>query len=111
MVTVKTEVYAPVRFPAQLVVWKKLTLHRVDHREIPVEDVNIELAPLPGQLIEQRPEHFGIVMLIAVTNKAEFAVNVPTNDEDRAVCAEKRLTNSTKVVFAVDHKGHAISMG
>ena len=107
MRAVQLEVHAPVRTPAELVARQHLAIRRVRHGEIPVQNVDVQLARPLGQCVEELVERFGQAVVSALGDEAHAAVDVPAEDEYRAARCPRGCAHGREVRGAVHQEGHA----
>src|SRR5690606_27698949 len=62
---------------------QRLPIERVDHREVPREDVDVEPAAAPHEAIEELDQ--GLAGPVRSRSEAHLTVDVPAEDEDRVL--------------------------
>ena len=85
MRVVELQVHAPMRFPAPSPSHgrRRFAIRRVDHREVPVEHVDVKVAPATCQVVQIAAELGARALVLAAIIEAAAAVEVPRDDEDR----------------------------
>jgi hypothetical protein len=119
MRVVELEMHSAMRLPspAELDERGHFPIRRVDHRKIPVEDVDLKPAFAPDEMIQKIAED--LRRFTAVEAQAGAAVEIPSEQNNRTFGALRRAHESAEVVFAVDdercpvgaHHAAAISAG
>ena len=110
---VELQVHAPMRFPAPSPSHgrRRFPIRRVDHREIPVEHVNVKVATATCQVVQVAAELGARAVVLAAIIEAAAAVEVPRDDEDRMGGKLGCLHEHVEVIFAVDDERNPIGMG
>jgi hypothetical protein len=101
---VEMKVEAPVRAAGEPVHGKEFALELVDHREVPVEHVDVHAAPL-GELIEESADLVAGVVRGGIRPQADAAVEVPARDDDRVPRPLGGGREGGEVCLSVDQKG------
>jgi hypothetical protein len=99
---------APVGLPARPVEQRKLPVGAEHHREIPVEDVDAQAPAAAREEIQEIPEHRRRAARVVLPGEPGAAVEVPPDDDDRALGALRRLHECPEVVLAVDQRRDAL---
>ena len=107
MAVVEAEGKAAVRAPVELVDRQPLAFHRVEHREVPRQHVAVQVGLAGDHRIEEFAERLGQPVVCAIGNEAHPAVDIPTEDQDRAAGAAQRRTYGAEVLLAIDEKCQA----
>ena len=105
---IQGKMHAVVGRPLQSVVRKELPFHRVDHREVPAEDINLEVRVLLGQRIEQSAQCLRETIVGPVAHEPKLAVDIPTKHEDRMARETDRFSKRAEVVLAIDDPCRAV---
>jgi hypothetical protein len=90
--------------PAERVDREEFPLERVEHRKIPVDDMDLQRLAAPRERIEEFAEHCGQIGGVVARKKRCTTVDVPADDEYRPLCALGSSAESRKVGFAVDQE-------
>jgi hypothetical protein len=104
---------APVRLPPPTEPHgaRRLPIGRIDHREIPVEHVDVQVAPAAREVVEVGPEPGPGAVVLARKVDAAIAVEVPRQDEDGVRGELRRAHERPEIVVAVDDERDAIGVG
>src|SRR5918995_277997 len=90
---------------------KELAVHGKGHRMVPEEDANLETWPALQQPLEQLAElDRGTIGRTRAALEPRSAVQLPTEDENRALGREQRGTQRFEVVCGVDENGGALGV-
>ena len=108
MAIVESKRQPPMRPPIELVDWQPFALHRVQHREVPRQNVAADPAAPRDDGIEEIAERFRKSVAGASRHELHPAVDVPTNDEKRATGTSQGVAHRGEIGFAVDQKRHTI---
>ena len=106
MLAVQTEMHSLVGFPAEPVLREQLSLHGVDHREVPARYVDVQVGAIGSHGVEQRSERHRHIN-VAVAKEPKLAVYVPTHEKHRPLRAANRLVKRAEVRLSVDEKRDA----
>src|SRR5688500_14075176 len=104
---VELDVDAPRLVPAENPAREQFAVHRVEHGVIPQENPNLEVFLAPQQPLEQLAElERRAVGRLGGAAQAGAAIELPAEDEDRALGREQRRTQRAEKVRSVDeHRG------
>jgi hypothetical protein len=102
MRAVVSKVNAAVRLPAQAIEGRQLSILAVDHRVIPVEDVDLQSPASVGQRVQEvsEPE----LPWAGFEREASATVEVPCQDQDRALRALGGPHEGVEVGRAIDEQ-------
>ena len=104
---VEPEVHPPMALPAEAVQRRELAVGAEDHRIVPVEHVDAQLAAPPCEVVQELAERRAGAAVVA-EGEGGTAVEVPREDDDRALGQLGRGHEAGEVVGAVDEKRHAV---
>ena len=100
---VESEVQAAVRAAPEADARQHLTLEREEHREVPLEDVDLEIAPPPHEAVEERHE---VARLVAAA-ETHPGVEVPSDQENALAGSLHGVRDGAEVALAVDQERRA----
>src|SRR5438045_5753450 len=83
MPVVEPKRQSPMRAPIELVDGKPFALCRIEHREIPRQDIAAQSASFGDQRIQEIADRLGKSVACAVRHELHPAVDVPAHDEER----------------------------
>jgi len=107
MMVVEVKSESAVGAPAARVERKGLPGERVDHREVPVQHIDAQRAPAPGERVEEMAERARHPVGGLTLHERRAAVDVPADDEDRALGPQRRGAKRGEVGLAVDQERDA----
>ena len=103
MRVVVAEADPAMRLPRQAVQRRPFAIEPEDHRVIPDQDVDLQLAALPHQLVEKAAE-LQLAVLAVRTQQARAAVEIPAGDQDRAARVARRLDECLEIRVRIDEE-------
>src|SRR5438874_4575394 len=109
MGVVVAQVHAASRCPAEAVERREFPVGAEHHRVIPVEHMHVQrVAPLHQPVEEFPQQRRRAVGRHRVEVQLRLAVEVPGEDRDRALGAQRRLVERLEVIGRVDEEGDAL---
>ena len=108
MAVVEAKRQPPMRPPVELVDRQPFALHRIEHREVPRQDVTADSAAPRDDGIKEVAQRFRKSIASAPWHKLHPAIDVPPNDEKRAACPSQGVAHRGEIGFAVDQKRRTI---
>ena len=106
MIAIECEVEAPVCALAEAERGKQLSLEREQHREVPVEHVEVEVRAAPHQPVQEADE----IGLAVAAAQLHPAMEVPAEEPDAPARAFERRGHPAEVALAVDAERDAFRM-
>ena len=109
MRVVVAQVHAARGRPAEAVERRKLPVGAEHHRVVPVQDVHVQrVAPLHEVVQEIAKQRRRPVGHLGLEVQPGLAVEVPAEDRDRALGAQRRFVERTEVIRRVDQQRDAL---
>ncbi|MCW5890832.1 MAG: hypothetical protein KIT14_09790 [bacterium] len=107
MLGVEPEAHAAMAAPARAPGREQLALQREHQREVPVEDVDAQVAPRPAELVEELPEAAALG-LGGGGEERRALLHVPADDEDALARPPRGGGEGGEVVGGVDQEGDPV---
>ena len=104
MEPVEREPQPGMRPPPEPYARQHLALEREEHREVPLEHVDLEVAPPSHEPVEERHE----IASVTVAAKPHAGVEVPPDQEHPLARAFERVGDRAEVALPVDEKGRTV---
>ncbi len=92
-----------VRLPRQAIQRRPLAVEPEDHRVIPDQDVDLQLAAAAHQVVEKVAE-LQLAVLAVRAQQARAAVEIPAGDQDRALRVARGLDERLEVRVRIDQE-------
>ena len=106
---VVAQMHAPRRGPAEAVERREFPVGAEHHRVVPVEDMHVQrVAALHQPVQELTKQRRRPIRLHRIEVQARLAVEVPGEDGDRALGAQRRLVERLEVIGGVDQESDAL---
>jgi hypothetical protein len=106
---VVSETHAARGLPAEAVERRELPVGAEHHRVVPVEDVDVQSAASLHQVVQELAEQRrGSALGHRVEVQLRLAVEVPAEDRDRTLRAQRRLVERAEIVLCVDEQRDAL---
>ncbi len=110
---VELEMNTPMRFPTppETHFDGRFPIVRIDHREVPVENIDVQVAPSACEVVEIFPELGARVIAVTFDAEAAIAVEVPCEDDDRLPRTFGGRHEHLEVIVAVDDERDPARVG
>jgi len=89
-------------------------LKRVKDGEVPVEHVDVKIAPPFQKSAEEISEPIwksGTISILSIASEQNMAVNIPAEDEDGPLSLEGSLLERFEIGFAIRQERHSVGPG
>ena len=108
MAVVEAKRQSPMCAPIELEDRQPFALHRIEHREVPRQNVAANPAAPRDDGIEEIAERFRKRIAGASWHQLHPTIDIPADDEKRAPGARQSIAYRREIGFAVDQKRRAI---
>ena len=108
-VFIQAEMDPLTRFPPEFPCGQRLALEGVEGREVPDEDIDVEVRFYPHGIVQEFSEMDREVGLVVTAEKLELAVDIPAGDVDASLCFQNGFDKGLKICLGVDDERNTVS--